>query len=56
MSGGIGPVIWLSLRLLRAEGWSRGAPGVGDAEGTRRPVSPVSWPISVGIGPVILFS
>ena len=32
----------------------RGAPGVGDAGGTRRSVSFVSWPISVGIGPSIL--
>ena len=32
------------------------APGFGDAGGTRRAVSFLSWPISVGIGPVILFS
>ena len=35
-------------------GGSRGAPGVGDAGGARRSFSFVSWPISGGIGPVIL--
>ena len=36
-----------------AEGRSRAAPGVGDAGRTRRYVSAASWPIVVGIGPVI---
>jgi len=36
-----------------AEGQSRAAPGVGDAEGARRDFSVVSWPISAGIEPVI---
>ena len=36
-------------------GGSRGAPGVGDAGGARRSFSFVSWPISGGIVPVIMF-
>ena len=49
------PEIWFRLRYLRRRGRSRGAPGVGDAGGTRRFRRFVSWPSWGGIGPLILF-